>query len=150
MDIKNVESQFQLLSSMVVHLNLNNSFLIYDERKPGKKDIDVSYKICHVAVDEEKKTRLGVLDLIVSVSSEMDDREYALKVVLRGFFEAPVEMSEETFERMLKVNGCTALYSIARGTIGSISAQTFSFGNIVLPMVNFVHFHELEELAEKN
>ena len=103
MDIKKVESQFQLLSSMVVHLDFNNSFLTYDERKPGKKDIDVSYNICHIAAEEEKKERLGVLDLIVSVSSEMDERKYALKVVLRGFFEAPIEMSEDTFTRMLKV-----------------------------------------------
>ena len=53
MNIKNVESQFQLLSSMVVHLNFNNSFLMYDERKPGKKEIDVAYKICHTDTIEE-------------------------------------------------------------------------------------------------
>lgn len=145
MDIKNVESQFQLLSSMVVHFDFNNNFLIYDERKPGKKDIDVSYEICHVETDEEKKAHFGVLDLIVSVSSEIDKRKYELKVVLRGFFEAPIEMPEDVFIKMLKVNGCTALYSIARGTVSGISAQTFSFGNIVLPMVNFVRFHELEK-----
>lgn len=149
MNIKNVESQFQLLSSMVVHLNFNNSFLMYDERKPGKKEIDVAYKICHTDIIEEKNNRVGVLDLVVSVSSEIDEQKYALKAVIRGFFEAPSEMPEDTFTRMLKINGCTALYSIARGIISSISSQTFSIGNIVLPMVNFIRFHELEGNPEE-
>lgn len=149
MNIKNVESQFQLLSSMIVHLDVNNNFLIYDERKPGKKEIDVAYKICHTNIIESKNNRVGILDLIVSASSEIDEQKYALKVVIRGFFEAPSEMEEDTFISMLKINGCTALYSIARGTISCISAQTFSIGTIVLPMVNFIKFHELEEHAEE-
>lgn len=145
MDIQDIKSQFQLLSFMVVKLEFNNTFLIYDERKPGKKQIDVAYKICHTDVIEEKNKRIGALDLIINVSSKIDEQEYTLKAIIRGFFDAPDEMSEDTFTQMLRINGCTALYSIGRGIISSISSQTFSFGNVVLPMVNFVRFHELEE-----
>ena len=148
MDIKKVESQFQLLSSMVAHMNVNNSFLAYDERKPGKKEIDVSYKVCQVKDVDEKNQRVGVLDLIISISSEIDNQEYNLKTVIRGFFAAPLELPEETFIKMLRINGCTALYSIARGIISSVSSQMFSIGNIVLPMVNFIRFHELEDSHE--
>lgn len=149
MDVKKVESQFQLLSSLIVSLNVNNTFLIYDERKPGDKKIDVSYEIKHTESLCEQNRQYGVLDLIIELSSAIEDDQYNLSAVIRGFFNAPLEMSQENFIEMLKINGCAALYSVARGIIGCISSQTFSMGNIVMPMVNFVQFHELEKIQEE-
>lgn len=149
MDIKNVESKFQILSSKITRLNIDNSFLIYDERKAGKKNIDVSYKICHIEDLEEKKEHFGVLDIFINIFSEIEEQKCVLNLAIRGFFNAPLDLPQEVFEKMLKVNGCTALYSIARGMVGSISSQVFYFGNIVLPMVNFIHFHEVLESSSE-
>lgn len=145
MNIEKVSSQFQLLSTTVVELQATNSFLFYDERKSGKKEIDVSYSIKQVSSIEDENNRIGVLDLIITISSEIEDRKYNFKMVIRGFFEAPLDMDENTFGNMLRVNGCAALYSTARGIICGISSQMFAVGNVVLPMVNFIHFHEIEQ-----
>ena len=97
MDVKKVESQFQLLSSLIVSLNVNNTFLIYDERKPGDKKIDVSYEIKHTESLCEQNRQYGVLDLIIELSSAIEDDQYNLSAVIRGFFNAPLEMSQENF-----------------------------------------------------
>jgi len=144
MNTKKVEAAFQLLTAAVTSIDIKNTFFGYDERNPGKKEIDVGFIIRDVGYDEEKELRLGILDLKVVVTSEVDDNNISLDMEYRGVFSAPLDMEEDAFKKMLGINGCAALYSMARATISSISSQVFSIGNIVLPMVNFIRFHEIE------
>lgn len=145
MNIKNVESSFQLLSTSIRNLSTKNSFYNYDERKPGEKTIDLAYDIVDQQYVEEYQKRMGLLDLIITIACKVGEESFSLTMTIRGVFQADPETDESLFSKMLSINGCAALYSIARAAISSISTQLFSVGNIVLPMVNFVRFHELDK-----
>lgn len=143
MDIKQFQSSFQLLSESVTDLRVSNSFSDYDERRSAEKHIDVSY--CIVQVKKSQKTGFsGTLDLKLAISSEADGNSFSLSMTLRGVFAAPLKLGEEEFRRMMRINGCAALYGIARASVGCISTQFFTVGNIVLPLANFIRFRELD------
>ena len=148
MNTKNVEASFQLLSTSITNLSANNSFYSYDERKPGEKTIDVAYDIVDQRFLEDRQKRMGILDLRVILESKVGEDLISLAMTIRGVFQAEQVIDENTFYNMLRINGCAALYSIARAAISSISTQLFSVGNIVLPMVNFVRFHEIDKGSE--
>ena len=144
MNTKKIESEFQLLTTSIVSLDIKNSFWGYDERASGKKEIDVGFTAHTVENDDNQEQRLGVLDLKIQITSEVENQKFALDMIYRGLFSAPMGMEQQLFEKMLRLNGCASLYSMARAAIGSISTQMFSVGNIVLPLVNFVRFYEIE------
>lgn len=143
MDTKKVEAPFQLSSTFVSEFSVNNNFLSYDERIPGDKKIDVSYSIPQEPITKDNMVA-GILSLQILVHSKIDENSLQLKLVLNGCFTEGGTDPEE-FKNHLRLNGCVALYSIARATVSSISSQLFSVGNIVLPMVNFIKFRELEK-----
>ena len=136
------ESSFQLLRSYVTKLNIDNSFIEYDYKKAGDRLIDVSYVLTNLDDIAELERKAGAVDLEVKINCTVESRSVNIHLIIRGIFLTDLSMSAETFENMMKINGCTALYSVARGIISSTSAQLFSAGNIVLPMVNFIKFHE--------
>lgn len=146
MDVEKIKSEFQFIGASITSLNITNQLFQYDERRPGKKEIDVGYAIIDNQVIQEQKKRCGMLDLHVNINCTLDEKSLQIQLVMRGIFTAPAEIAADLFEKMLKINGCTALYSMARANIGSISSQIFAVGNIVLPMVNIIRFHELGAL----
>ena len=150
-DINKIKSAFQLVNTSIVSLNVDNTFYDYNERDSGKRQIDVGFIVKETAIEEETKQHLGILDLKVHIVCHFDDdRHLDLNMILRGVFSAPVEMEEDQFNIMLEQNGCASLYSVARGTIASITSQMFTCGCIIVPMVNFIKFHELIEESEES
>lgn len=90
------------------------------------------------------------MDLKLDIKAKVQSGKFSINAVFRGCFDAPEELPEDQFAEMLKLNGCAALYSIARGAISVFSTQMFSNGNIVLPLVNFIRFREIEKQNESN
>lgn len=144
MDIKQFQSSFQLISTSITDLHVSNSFLDYDERRAATKNADVSYQIVQLQEPQGEVGFTGILDLKIALLCETESKKFTLNLTLRGIFVGPAELGEAEFRRMMKVNGCAALYGIARGTISCISTQVFTVGNVVLPLANFIHFHEIE------
>lgn len=62
---------------------------------------------------------------------------YTFKMTIEGCFSVEKSFPVEQFKEMLRINGSAALYSIARGFIMGVSAQTMFSGQIVLPLLNF-------------
>lgn len=61
-----------------------------------------------------------------------------------------VSIAESNFKDMLKINGITSLYSIARGFIQSTTSQTLTSGSVLLPMFNVVAYSkDLDSETEK-
>ena len=143
MNTKNVEASFQLVSTFVSELSVKNSFFSYDERIPGDKKIDVAYSIPREPITKDGKI-VGTLSLQIRVMSKIEEDLLHLELVLNGCF-TDEGSDAEAFKNLLRLNGCVALYSIARATVNSVSSQLFSVGNIVLPMVNFIKFRQMEE-----
>lgn len=145
MNTNEIESQFQLLNTSILSLEVVNTFFEYDEKISGNKTIDVGYNIVRTDNIEEKNAKMGILDLHITLSCEIEDKTFSIYLISRGIFKDALETADDQFEKMLKINGCASLYTMARATINVISTQMFSYGNIVLPLVNFVKFHQMEE-----
>ena len=133
-------SDFQIIGSSVKKLKLQNSFVVLTDDDSIRRTIDISHFITSVENVDGGKTLSGLLTLNVKLNVTADKKKYSLDMAIEGCFEASCEMGEEKFREMLQVNGVTSLYSIARGFVQSITAQTLVSGSILLPMVNVLAY----------
>lgn len=150
MDAKKIKAPIQLVGTSIVDLHINNGFVAYNEMTSGEKSIDVAYAVRDIRLSQDQTKKNGLLDLIISLSATIDGRTFELRMVIRGFFEIPAENEDADFKKMLEINGCAALYSMARASVSSISTQLFTVGNIVLPLVNFIRFYELQAIEDND
>lgn len=140
MDISGVKSQFQIIGSRVISLCMDNKMFDADDNGGAPIHIDLSHKI--TISDYANKDRLiGSAILNVELNIGEDNSLFHLIMSLEGGFSAPKgDIEVDVFEKMIGINGISSLYSIARATIASITAQTFLSGSIVLPMVNVLQY----------
>ena len=143
-----IAAPFQFIGSSVRKLDISNNFVKMDDSSEIKRTFDVSYSIDDAVLDDHKW--IGLLTLSVWVSCNFKSPKarpasFSLKLELQGCFTAPEQLPEEEFHKLLSVNGCTALYSVARGVVVSTSAQVFDGGSIRLPMVNIFKLRERTE-----
>lgn len=149
---------FQMLSSTVKHLQLDNMlFDISDKNKFTHRLTDIKRDLLALEKNEDLNCYLGVVELGISAEvrpKEAGEEQKICKVelVLEGGFSCSTKENEteDHVKRAMMVNGVTALYSIARSIILSVTAQTFSNGGgVVLPMINVVAYCAAEEQAER-
>ncbi|MDD6311996.1 MAG: hypothetical protein PUB08_00790 [Firmicutes bacterium] len=134
---KSYQSPFQFIGSSVKSLRIKNDFL--DLPKDGAKgSLDVSHKVVSVNTKSDDKGGYtsGVIELHIVASNTVDKKKYTVDLLMDGCFAVFEQMEVNDFRKMLVVNGVTALYSIARGFIISVSSQTLMSGNVTLPMFN--------------
>ena len=145
----NIEAPFQLLKTYISNLALTNNCLDNDPDAEGTRTIDVGYQILKI----DKSTTgdfISLLALSVNIETKTISGDFSLNAVIQGVFSGDgSQLDEEDFTKLLKINGCSALYSILRGAIINISSQAFSSGNVIIPMVNFIRFHELDNESHK-
>ncbi len=142
-------ADFQIIGNSIKNLKIKNDFISLKEKNDTKKKIDISHSIVSVEEMLEEKIILGTIVLNIKVSISSNKKKYILDMAIEGCFNAPVDMGEETFVNMLKVNGITSLYSIARGFVQSTTAQTLVEGNVLLPMLNVVAYSkDLDEIEQ--
>lgn len=128
------KSEFQFLGSSVKELEIKNDFVVFPEN--SKKSFDVVYQRCDITRTD--KNKLGSIRLDIKVMLEENRQICDLHLLIEGCFRVSLDMADDEFEALLKINGCAALYSVARAYIISISSNTFMKGAIILPMMNFV------------
>lgn len=142
-------AQFQMLGSRIVSINLKNDFLSANCLDSGKKMLDLSHEI--IGIDQQEDNNfVGVIRLHVAVRVKEEKQKYSLKIILEGGFLAPEEMGKEEFEKMLSINGLTALYGIARAQVRSISSQVFADGGVLLPMIDVTRYSKVLEETIKS
>ena len=142
-------ADFQIIGNSIKNLKIKNDFISLKEKNDTKKKIDISHSIISIEEIPEEKIILGTIVLNIKVSISSNKKKYILDMAIEGCFNAPVDMGEETFVNMLKVNGITSLYSIARGFVQSTTAQTLVEGNVLLPMLNVVAYSkDLDEIEQ--
>ena len=108
-----------------------------------KKYLDVSYNIKECSYDEKAKEYIGILALYIEMQVENEEKKMKLGMELHGCFQSNevAETWEKEFRELLQINGTAALYSVARGLVMSITGQSYTGENIVLPMVNVFRLH---------
>lgn len=146
MNTEKIKSAFQFVGNSINVLDLQNDFISIPDSNLSK-EFDVSYKI--ESINEDEANIWGTINLYVAcllkLDGESDNDEspnLSLNLILNGCFKDVKGISKEEFEKSLSINGCAALYSVARSIIISISAQSVISGSIVLPMINVFRLHE--------
>lgn len=133
-------SAFQIVGSTIKSVKIRNDLLTLNNNNNVKRKIDISHLLGNIELLDDGKTLSGTIILNIKVNISENKKKYILEMSIEGCFNAPSEIGEETFKKMLEVNGITSLYSIARGFVQSTSSQTVLSGNVLLPMINVVAY----------
>ena len=150
METNTFEAPFQLLTSRIAQFRMANGFIELSDSLDLKRSVEVDYSIEHMKLCEDMWQ--GALKLTVFVSleeKETDGDKFISRIEIMGYFAGDPALEENTFKSMLKINGTSALYSIMRGFLISVSAQSLKQGQVTLPMINFVDLAKQKEMEEQ-
>lgn len=146
MNIKKHISDFRIIGTSVKNLNIKNNFIILnDEDKSIKRSFSLNHEIINIS--ENTDCIIGVLDLNLKINISLNNLKTNIILLLEGCFSSS-DKNKDNFEKMLEINGVTALYSIARSYILSISSLIYASGKITLPMLNVISYNKA--LNKKN
>lgn len=144
MDAKNFVSEFQYIGSSVRHLSLNNSFVCINLEDDLENQIDVDYSLGEIQESEDGNL-YGTIDLFTIVNVSNNTHSLSIELDLQGCFCSPASIGIDEFSSMISLNGCVTLYSMSRSMIASITSQSLTGGNIILPMINMFKLREQKE-----
>ena len=149
MNVNECLSDFQFIGSSVRKLEINNNYVYLSEEewKQAISNIDVNYSIEDISKDEENDNIFGIINLNLALSIESSEKKISVLLVLQGCFSGK-SSNDVNFKQLLSLNGCTALYSIARSIVASTLSQCISGRQIILPMINV--FKMVEGNNDKN
>ncbi len=140
-----IASGFSYIGSSIKECNIDNSIIGLGSDAQYAMALDFS--TCFLPLNKEESFRFGrvLLSIECKVTVEADeDAKTNINCIIEGEFSAAKDMDDETFTKMLMVNGVSALYGIARSKLEVITALTYHQGKISFPMINV-----LELLKEK-
>lgn len=147
--INEVFSDFQLLGTRIAKIEATNTFI----NLPPSDELDISIDMgnCKDEIINHDDSLEGILQQYINFSAALKtDKQLFIKISLmaEGCFTSSIK-DEELFKQMLILNGNTALYSILRAHITTITALSLGEGKIVLPMINFVKLIEQQKDTSK-
>lgn len=140
-----IASGFSYIGSSIKECNIDNS--IIGLGSDAQYALALDFSTCLLPLNHDESFRRGrvLLSLECKVTVEADeDAKTNIDFIIEGEFSASNDMDDETFTKMLMVNGVSALYGIARSKLEVITALTYHQGKISFPMINV-----LELLKEK-
>lgn len=145
-NLNEVCSGFNYVASAIKKCEIENSITILG----GKAQYQISMDIAcgDIAAGEKEDTKFAklLLDLKCEVAIPDDSQLHtSIRLQTEGTFSAKSDISDEQFQKMLLINGTSALYGIVRSKLETISASMYDVGKIRLPMINV-----LELLKEMN
>ena len=115
--MSNYLSDFQIIGSSVKSFKIRNDFVSLNNIGKAKRTIDLSHSIGTVEEIDEGTVYSGIVLLTIKTTISSGKKKYIVDLTIEGCFNAPIGIGEDTFKEMLKVNGVTSLYSIARGFV---------------------------------
>ena len=143
METNKLKADFQLMGTTIIFLQVSNNFIHIENLQELEKKFNVEYEILNITTDADNHFAKIQIHINVQIDSA-ESETMEVELILEGAFIATSEMPVEVFKEFVNLNGCATLYSIARSIIISITSQTCSGGQIILPMIN------LSKLEEKN
>ena len=149
MNINEFSANIQYKNSFITECTITNNLL--DIGEDAVLNANVKVAVSNPAVSEDQKEKIGRVRLTFDGNYSVPDNKDAncgYHIVLIGEFSTSVETKDEEFFTTLWLNGSTALYSIARGKIETISTAVLNNGKIVLPMVNMIELLKAQFEAE--
>lgn len=151
MEHKNVLSDFIFIGSVIKNINLTNK--VSGLPNPTNIAINVGTSEPTIFTSEgdgaEYEGRIA-LKLGIDVADSEGEVQSRLSIEIEGCFGFPSHRKQEDFAEKLMLNGITALYSIARSEILSITAHTYIEGKIALPMFNVDEYYKAKIAKQEN
>lgn len=134
-ETKELLSDFTFVCSDVIKLNIENNLSTYNGDNSLSRNFAIDYDITNVDKADDNLYGTVILHLNMFIHNE---QETFMKIMadIKGVFKSSAETETQTFEKMLELNGVTALYGVSRGIITAISSIAFPSEVIRLPMLN--------------
>lgn len=142
MNFNCIVPDFTFLGSAVLKLDIDNELSMLPEDLTRKFGMDIIFS----ELTTEEKTRTGKLLLKILIELEQyEEKVCTIDMILEGAFSSPITMDEEKFKSLVMINGATALFSVGRAKVESISSMIFASGKLILPFVNIYDFYKEKE-----
>lgn len=149
MEFNRITADFYMRGATITELKVDNQIAELAPDMQKRFGLDISDPM----ITQEEDNYYGdiAISVIVEVESE-DIVKSTFELTLNGQFSSSLNTSKEDFERLVMINGASALYGILRSKLETISATVFSDGKILVPFVNVIEFYKAraEEIAKAN
>lgn len=140
-----IQSDFQMIGNQIISISLKNNFLELPDSENLNLEMSAEYEI--ESTIKHDSCYIGVINLTVKAEAKEKGKKKKISITIcisGGFGDSHPE-NEESFRNMLSLNGCAALYSIARAQVISLSSQSMNGGQLILPMINVFKMKEKKE-----
>ena len=138
-----------MIGCSVRNLSITNDLISIRDGDELNLDLDI-LPVYEGIIEQEHRGRV-ILNLYIDATrKERGDQKLEISVTFEALFRSTDAMGQQDFIELLIINGATALYSLARGKIESISASVFLDGKIVLPFVNIIQFYHQKYTTAEN
>jgi len=144
MNTNNIESNFQLLGTRILQLNIDNDFIgINNDSTELTREYDVTYDLGDsFQLSDGSSDLAALLEMDITVNITCGEKKLELFLLIEGCFMQDMSVDSTQQKTMMEVNGCATLYSIARSVIISVTSQICGNGTIILPMINIFHLRD--------
>ena len=136
--LEEIQSPFQMNGCIIQKMEINNEFVFLPTDVQLVSSVNIKNALSDIIKAEETGILQAHLILDLEYKAEYDGKVFSIHIVLDGLF-STTDSDENRFHQMLLLNGNSALYSIARSHIITISGMSLTSGQLILPMINFVN-----------
>lgn len=130
------------------HIN-ELTFRAFDEFDEGRESaggFNVDFDVQRNANDESTFRIIMRIKLATDGYTTDENPQYGIGLTIVGYFGFAEDTEEELMQRMVRINGSSILYGIARGIVGQATGAS-KHGQFVLPTVNFVEIVKAKAAA---
>lgn len=149
MEFDRIQADLNFIGAVIKEITVKNHIVSSTDIDRPEFGMDIVSKLEPIANKGERIGRI-LLQITVQLSSKNEDQEKSeFTVLIEGEFSIPESVEEEKAEALLRINGASALYSIARAKVEELSAMSFFNGKLVLPMINMFEFYKSKAEEEQ-
>ena len=139
MELNRIATGIKLVGTTIKEISVENN--IVNVQKEAKRSFGLNInEPSFENIDEGLFSQMAI-DFEVEIE-QAEDRNFKLELSLEGAFLSEKNTEEEDFKQLVIINGASALISIARGKIESITSNIFDSGKVVIPFVNVIDYYK--------
>lgn len=147
-NLNEVAAGLSYVGSSVKKCNIDNNIISLGADAKYEMRLDFSTSILPQSVEEHLKRGRVLLNIRCDVTlEEVENVQTSIDFIIEGEFSTSTDTPDDKFNKMLMINGVSALYGIARSKLEVITAMTYHDGKISFPMINVL---ELLKQKEEN
>ena len=139
MELNRIATGIKLVGTTIKEISVENN--IVNVQKEAKRSFGLNINEPSFETIDEGFFAQMAIDFEVEIE-QSEDRNFKLELSLEGAFLSEKDTEEEDFKQLVIINGASALISIARGKIESITSNIFDSGKVVIPFVNVIDYYK--------